>query len=206
MHASKLVVASLVAFALLGATAAHAGTEKGDMRIQFGALYSTPTDDLTDGSQTSELSSELGFQASFEYMVTGLIGIEPALAMTTHDVDVTDSAAPDLTLGEIDVFNLNANLNFHLLRESKLDLFLGPTLGYAFWGDLETEVFGIEFPADDEFIYGLNLGLDVPFGQSSWSFTGALNYLLSEMSLEGSSGAALGVDPLQVKVGVSYRF
>jgi outer membrane protein W len=204
MRLTKIAAAGLVTLLILG-FASPVCAEKGDMLVRFGVLYSTPTDDLVDGDQTTELDAAFGFQASFEYLITDLMGIEPAITTGKHDVTVKESGFPDLDIGEIGLFTLTANLNFHLLRESKIDLLLGPTIGFATWGDLKTTEFPEDFPVDDEFIYGVNVGLDVPFGEGKWGFSGALNYLLAGATLEGSS-EEIGVNPLQVKVGISYKF
>ena len=202
MKKRKLAIAGLVAFCLL---AFPAWAEKGDMQVRFGFSYSMPTNDLTDAGQTTDLDDAFGYQAGFEFMVTDLIGVEPAVGAANHEVTVAEAGLPDLELGEIDLFTLTADLNFHVLRQESVDLFVGPTIGYAFWGDLETDVFPQDFAVEDEFIYGLNVGADVPLGGSKWAFSGALDYLFSDVSLEGSS-SDLGVDPLQIKVGVSYSF
>ena len=69
------------------------------------------------------------------------------------------------------------------------------------------ELFGENFPADDNFLWGVNLGIDVPFGESKWEFVGQLNYLVTDVTLEGSApDPDLGVDPVQVKLGVAFRF
>jgi outer membrane protein W len=203
MKTRKLAIAGLVAFCLL---VFPAWAEKGDMQVGFGFSYSMPTDDLATGSQTADLDDAFGYQAAFEYMVTNLIGVEPAVGATNYDVTISETGIPDLELGEIDLLAVTADLNFHLFRQTSVDLFVGPTIGYAFWGDLETDVFPQNFPTEDEFIYGLNLGADVPFGDSKWAFSGTLDYLVTDVSLEGGTSADLGVDPLQVKIGVTYNF
>jgi outer membrane protein W len=205
MRSKGLVVAALVAFCLSGAVS-QAWAEKGDTRIQFGALYSVPTSDLEEPDGELEVDSAFGFQVSFEYLISDIVGIEPSLAYSNQEVNVEEADVEDFELGDIDLTALTFNFNFHLLRDKPVDLFLGPTVGYAFWGDLESDVFPDSFPADDDFIYGANLGLDVPFGGSAWSFTGAINYLLADIALEGSTGDDLGVDPVQFKFGVSYSF
>jgi outer membrane protein W len=206
MKTRGLLVAALAAMLFAGFVPA-AWADKGDMRIQFGAASSSPTDDLSEPGETVELDSAVGFQASFEYMATDLIGVEPRISSTGHDVTVEGSGVPEFDLGEIDLLALTANVNFHLRRGAKIDLFVGPTIGYAFWDDLESEIFATSFPADDEFIYGVNFGLDMPFGEQRWGFSAGLNYLLTDVSLEGSAVEPdLGVDPMQLNVGVSYRF
>lgn len=204
MRTMGLVVGALGVLLFAGPVSPALAEEHG-MQARFGILYSIPTDDLGLDGQTTELDESLGFHASFEYLVTDLIGVEPAISLTNHDVMVSESGFPDLELGEIDAFAVTANVNFHLMREKKFDFFVGPTVGYVSWGDLETDVFVQDLSVDDEFIFGVNVGVDVPLGEGKWGFAGAFNYLFSEVSVDRSS-ADIGVDPIQLKVGVSYRF
>jgi len=204
MKTRKTAIALVVTLSILGFVS-QAWAEKGAKRVQFGFAYSSPTGDYVDGDETTELDSASGFQASFEYMVTERIGVEPAIGFFSHDVKVRETGFPDLTVGDTSLFALTANVNYHLLRDKKVDLFVGPTIGYAFWGDLKSDVFQENFPADDEFVYGVNLGIDVPFGQGAWGFAGSIGYLVSDLALQGA-GADIGVDPFQLKAGVSYRF
>ena len=203
MRTRRLAIAGFAACCLL---AFPAWAEKGDMLVRFGFSYSMPTNDLVDAGQTTDLDDAFGYQAAFEYMVTDLIGVEPALGGTNCEVTVSEAGLPDLELGEIDLFAVTADLNFHVFRKKSVDLFVGPTIGYAFWGDLETDLFPQNFAAEDEFIYGLNIGADVPLGGGNWAFSGALDYLFTDVNLKGSSAPDLGVDPLQFKVGVTYSF
>jgi len=99
------------------------------------------------------------------------------------------------------------NLNFHLLKESKVDLYLGATVGYGFWGDLESRVLDTASSTDDSPIYGATLGVNVPFGESKWEFSGALSYQAMEVALTGDTPSEdLGINPFQLRAGVAYRF
>jgi len=204
MRTSKAAIALVVTLSILG-LASQAWAEKGDKRLQFGVIYSSPTGDYVDEGEVTELDSAYGFQASFEYMVTERFGVEPAVGFLDHDLTVREVGFPELVLGDVSLFLLTANLNYHLLQDKKTDLFVGGTIGYAFWGDLKSDLFEENFPADDELVYGVNLGIDLPFGEGAWGFAGSIGYLFSDLALEGSS-ADIGVDPFQLKAGVSYRF
>jgi len=204
MRAKRLGAVALVAL-FFYVLVPQVWADKGEKRIQFGVFDNAPTDELVSAGQTSELDDAIWYQASFEYMVTNLIGVEPAISSAKSDVMVKEAGFPDLELGQIDFFTLTANVNFHLLRDKRTDLFVGPTIGYTFWGDLESNVFLQEFSADGEFVYGFNVGLNVPFGDSRWGFVGGIDYLFSDLTLEGST-EDVGVNPTRVKVGASYKF
>jgi hypothetical protein len=204
MHARKTAIALVVTLSVLG-LASQAWAEKGGKRVQFGIVYSSPTGDFVDEGETTELDSATGFQASFEYMLTDRVGVEPAIGFLDHDVTVREAGFPDLDLADTSLVLLTANVNFHLMQDKKVDLFVGPTVGYAFWGDLKSDLFEENFPTDDDFVFGANLGVVVPFGEGAWAFAGSVGYLLSDLTPEGS-GADIGVDPFQLKAGLSYQF
>jgi outer membrane protein W len=187
---------------ILSGLASPIAAEKGDKQISFGVLYSAPTDDLVVGTQTTELESALGFQGSFEFQVSDLIGIEPGVSSVAYDLKVTDPGFPDAT-GDTDLLALTVNLNFHFEKDSGLDLFVGPVVGYAFWDDITVDGFSAPVLTDDEFMYGVNFGLDYPFGEGGWSLNTGLSYLVLDIV---PPGGEIGVSPVQVKLGVGYTF
>ncbi len=203
----RLRVILLATIVVLFCATVPAQAEQGDMRWQFGLVSSTPTDDLSEPGETLEASDAFGFQTSFEYMVTDKLGLEPALTLGNHDIEVSDAVVPDFDLGDVDFFALMANLNFYVVQKDGLDLYVGPTVGMIFWDDFETDLFGPtqKVGTDDEFAYGVNAGLNVPFGGDKWAFSASLGYLIYELTLEDGT-EDLGIDPIQLKAGVSYKF
>ncbi len=204
MKVRGLVIAVVIAFSCF-VLVSPALAEKGDRQIRFGVLYSIPMDDLTEDGTTTEFDSTLGFQAGFEYGITDMIGLEGGLSTADYDIGLRVSGFPEEDYADIDVVTLGVSANFHLLRSEKFDLFVGPRVGYAFWGDLKTVDSPQKFPADDEFVYGVNAGIDSPIGDSGWAVSGVLRYTFSDVSLGGDT-SDLGVDPLELGVGVSYSF
>lgn len=206
---TRVFVAAVVVASCCIAVPAFA--EKGDMRVQFGLLYNLPTGDLSEPGETLELDDSLGGQVGFEYMVTDTIGIEPEFAFANHCVEVNDSGIPDFELGDIDYRALMANVNLYVLRQDKIAVFVGPTVGYVFWGDLDvkSDYFGepATYKADGQFAFGVNAGVHAPFGDSKWAFSGELSYQFLDVSLQGSPiEPDLGVDPVQLRAGVSVKF
>jgi outer membrane protein len=200
-----LAIAALVA--LTSGIAGPAWAEKGDMQVRFGVVWSLPSDDLTVGGQKTELDDAFGLQAGFEYLVRDAIGVEAVLTSTSHDIELTQAGFPDLDFGEIDLLTLTVSANFHFLPERKFDLFAGPTVGHAFWGDIEVAntLSPVDFETDDEFVYGGVAGLDVPFGESGWAFASGLRILFAEVTPKGGP-QDIGVDPIEIGAGVSYTF
>jgi outer membrane protein W len=174
------------------------------MQLRFGIVWNLPSDDLTVGSQKTELDDAWGVEAAFEYLFRDSIGVEGALASTSHDIEITQPGFPDLDFGEVDLVLLTASPTFHFLPERTVDVYAGPTLGYAFWGDLEvaTGLGPTDFATDDELVYGGVVGLDVPFGDSRWGFASAARLLFADLSPKGAP-QDIGVDPIAIEVGVS---
>ena len=89
---------------------------------------------------------------------------------------------------------LTAGLNFHLTPNRRVDLFLGPLVGFVGYGG--------DF--DDDLAWGVNLGVDVPLPWR-WYFTGGARYLKSSAEAP-ASGLDLEVDPIILSAGLSIRF
>ena len=206
MKTREFAIVCFVALFLTGLVSPIAA-EKGDKQIRFGVLYSMPTDDLVvddqpNGPRTTELDDAVGLHASFEFQVSDLIGIEPGISSVGYDLTVEESGFPDEN-GDTDLFALTTNINFHFEKDSGLDLFFGPTIGYAFWDDIELDGFPDPDSTDDEFLFGVNFGLDYPIGSGAWDFNVGLNYLVLDVTPPGDE---IGVNPIQLKVGLTYNF
>lgn len=207
MSSRALAVLAMVVVFLFGATPA-VSAEKGDKQVRFGVMFSSPTNDLTEDGTTIEADSAFGIQGGFEFFVRDNFGIEPALSFANHDAEASEPGFPTVTIGDTSLTTITVNFNFHLTPDGPVDFYVGPTVGYAMWGDLESDFFGETFPLDDDFTYGLNLGVDAPFGEGDWFFSGVVNWLVVEAQFEDADpgDAPLDVDPLQLKLGVGKRF
>lgn len=203
MRAKSLAVVGL-GFLVLSAVALPASAGDTQWTARFGLLSSNPTGDLSESGQTTELDDSIGLHVSAEFQVTDRIGVEPGLSYGKHDIDVKEAGFPTLDFGDTTWFALTVNGNFHLLREKKFDLYVGPTIGYVFWDSIDSSVFPSSIPTDDSFAIGANAGIDVPIGESPWAFAGGLGYLVTELGVQG--GSDIDVDPIQIKVGLSYSF
>jgi outer membrane protein W len=202
--------------------------DQGDKIIRFGVAYVSPSGDYTETFDdglffekfTIEADGAIGPYFGFEFMVTDLIGIDATLLFTDHDVDAGMLEIYDgevvfdeqMKIGTITSMPLFFSVHFHVVQNSALDFYIGPTIGYIFYGDMEflPEFEEGKIPIKDDFGYGLVTGIDVPFGGAGWNFSTALRYILSdaetdEDSLEGSDDS-IGIDPLILHVGVGKRW
>lgn len=115
----------------------------------------------------------------------------------------------DMTDEDVDTFGLFAGPVFHLTPDSRVDLFVGPLLGYLDYGSVDFRLQGRSFRRsyDSETALGAQLGLDIPFrADSKWSlYVGAMYF---DVSAESDEAPAFDIDlePLFLNLGVSYDF
>jgi outer membrane protein W len=92
-----------------------------------------------------------------------------------------------------------------------VDFYIGPTVGYAMWGDLQPKDMAVEFGIEEpqklksDFVYGANLGFDFPF-HDAWAFNLGLRYLWVKAEPDAAGAESIDVNPLIVTVGISYKF
>ena len=89
------------------------------------------------------------------------------------------------------------------------DDFIGPSIGYTFLDSVSLHTLGTTYNEDfkDDFTYGLNLGLDVPFGaEHNYAFTAGLRQLFFKAKGSGTRGASLDVNPTIATAGIAFRF
>ena len=101
------------------------------------------------------------------------------------------------------------SLNYHFTPGRRADFFLGTSIGYAFLGDATVNTLGSKFTEnyDDHLIYGLGLGVDVPFGaEHYYAFTAGVRQLFLRTEAHGASDFSVDVDPVIATAGISFRF
>lgn len=131
---------------------------------------------------------------------------------TSFDLRTSVDSGP--TVGtdraEVRLRPLLANAIYHLpLRNDAVDLWLGPTAGWAHLATANLSVGLLDFPArfEDAFVWGLALGADVPFGRAHrWLLTAGLRRLQLKGEGRGPVFFDLDLDPWIGTVGLGYRF
>ena len=174
-------------------------------------VYVSPTGDGDALGGTIEVDSAWGGSLGWEWRCGHWVGIDLNAIYAKHDIDavgfgkVGDTAFVPVTLG----------LNVHVTpTSSPVDVFLGPLFGYAFFDDLETQVDGFVLKADvgTSFVYGVNLGIEVPAPKRGWAFFAAVKYLVAEydadLTVDRADAGNLGVDvdPWIGQFGIAYRY
>jgi outer membrane protein W len=201
--------------------------EEGDMIIRFGLVYSSPTGDLVfEDSEPPylfrdqiEADSGVGGFAGFEYMVTDLVGLDGTLLFVNHDVDVLLQEFMDGELVYEDAFNWGDTVmmpvlfsaHFHVMQKDAFDLYVGPSVGYVNYADLELSDDGelIKLNLDKDFGYGFVVGLDRPMGGGGWAFHSAFRYLATTAELNDSELREpwnIDIDPWMIQAGAAKRW
>jgi outer membrane protein W len=158
-------------------------------------------------------SNGAGFAIDLEYRATkrlgidfGLITASPSIGVEVYAAPLTVSASADLTITPLYV-----GANFHLLPESRFDLYVGPMVAYVFHHSFDlvagpgvTE----RFSAENRVGIGAALGADIALGSGRWSLTTAVRYIDTSLDASptgGGSGSA-DINPTIYSLGFGYRF
>ena len=203
----------LVAATSLLATAAGAVDE--GWRLRLNTLYVAPAEQVdfvvgTGRFAVSDSDTGIGGGLNAEYRFSSLLGLELGV-LAGGDVDFGFSNMVSMRAA-------SAGVNFHFASGGKTDLYAGPLLAVAQYGDFSAGPLfrppGSPLPPrvrvtlDDDFAVGANLGVDVPMGEGNWLFNANARYLITTIDAETSSGVhgTVDYDPLMLGVGFGYRF
>lgn len=211
-------------------TTSTGGFETGTFRDKFFFRETSTTE--ADGG------SAFGLQAGYEFRPVQRLGI--ALAAEAVSVDmgfreirevesfdfisgdfVTDTARAGAD-GELSMTPVTLAAHVYLTRGSKVDVYVGPVVGYVFYGDLKedswfasfennpsAEVLGepVKWELENDNIVGGIFGLDLNLGQGAGSFhVAAAYYDGSTVPKDEEAGFEIDVDPIVLRAGVVFRF
>jgi opacity protein-like surface antigen len=191
---APLAAASLAVAAL--STPAQALEYK--FRVYGAAAYVIPIADSDFGSVSTEAAETLGWEVGIEWKPTNLLGVELAYLNAKPEIEATGT-----TVGEISLEPINVSANFHLLRMKVLTVWVGPTVSYANWGNLELEGGG-DIETDSEFAYGASAGVNVSLIKLL-ALQAGVRWLKLDVS-DSVTGETLDVDPFFVNLGLALRF
>ena len=197
----RLLIARLLAAGsiVLAPALAQAQEESGeyDWKVFLSGAYITPLNDSEIDGDTVEAASEFGYEFGVEWKFSDRFGFEFAYADATQDVEVNG-----VKFGEIDFNPMNLTFNFHLIDRNAFNWYLGPTVSFVDWGNLEVSGIGSE-SIESETGYGVSTGLAIGLGETFAIQFGA-RYI--QASAEDSVGDEVDVDPLFATIGVAFRF
>lgn len=186
----------------LRAGLAHYAPRDGEQERDISLVFA-PT-----GREQYEVDSGFGLSLALEKRLNGRWGIEGAALFgrteTSYELTAGGETGEDDHNANFYAFTVGPNL--HLLQCKAADLYVGLFAGYGGLADPNYWVFGHHFHADlsGEFVWGAQIGVDVPFSPSSrWGFHAGARYFALEQETDAGK---FDVDPLIVQAGLSYRF
>lgn len=180
---------------------ANADAPEGRLLI-FGVLV----EPLSDYSGTIEgipttvtADSVFGFGIAAEYLLSRNVGIETEWFMAEVDFDV-EAMGVAVELGSSWMSPFLVALNYHFNTGEGVDLYAGPLVAYTLWGNLEGSFGSSE--SESDFGFGAQVGVDIP-ARSGWALAVGVKYFTVSA---GDESIEIDVDPLVLRLGVSYRF
>ncbi len=156
-----------------------------------------------------KLASGVGAGAGLEYLFNERVGLEGSVIYVPLGSDFffdigVDWAADD---DDVDMLAFLIGPNFHLTPDKKADFYIGPFVGIADLSSASYQVLGEtqNRSLDADTVFGVQLGLDIPFGDGGWAVHLGARYF--DMTVEtDEEGPEIAADPLGVEVGFSYSF
>lgn len=130
-------------------------------------------------------------------------GGELGASFVDFDFDLTVEGIGGDRLGSAVAFPVTIGVNYHFLKkESRADVYLGPSIGMIYWGNLRTDSGNVE--PDIEFSIGAQAGLTYRFSkEKKWAVDASAQYLQFPL---GDESISIDVDPLIVRVGIGKTY
>jgi outer membrane protein W len=144
-----------------------------------------------------DTTDEVGYEIGAEWKPFARFGFEVSLIDVQQDVE-----ANGFKIGEIGMQPINLTLNFHIINSDRFAWYIGPTVAFVNWDDLENE-FGDNVSIDSEETFGVSTGIDIGLGER-FALVGGLRWL--DAGAEDDAGDTLDVDPLFARLGIALRF
>jgi outer membrane protein W len=196
-------------FVVVAASPALA-VDEGKNFIRFGAQYVIPTGDYTDSATGVKVNAKdaAGLAVQYERKFNRLFGLEFGLAYSKHDFEAV-SAGTSFTIADATMMPLSIAGNFHVLKDKKLDFYLGPQIAYVTYGDLTFKGVAAGAPGEgqkSDLGYGAVIGLDIPFGSGKWGLSMQMRYLQTQAEEDVPGGVAVDINPLAIQVAAAVKF
>lgn len=221
MRLIKLAAVALTLLLVLP-LAAQAGDNPNTFRGSLG--YFMPTGNYELDDLKLEAGNSIGWGISYERQVNDLIGLEFSVLWTNYDMDFKFDVGR-ATSDEVKIMPFLLGANFHVVKNDKVDFYIGPLVGWVMYDDFgfrAVDLESVSFRVDNDFAWGANMGLDVPVGAQGWGISAALKYVGTNADAKikslGPEAPTLGVnwvvgDSIKVDVnpwvfqaGAHYRF
>lgn len=199
-------------------------TDRWTVRV-FGAYARASADSAenlnsaaTDYRQKVNLGAHHGgFGAGFEYRPLHVcdlshwgIAVDAISTQLDTHILVDRSASWGRAEDKVNFTPVLLSLNYHVTDPGKpVDFFIGPSIGYAFLDSVTFNTLGASYTEkfDDDLTYGVNLGIDVPFGRErEYAFTAGLRQLFFKAKGSGTVSHNFDLNPTIATAGFAFRF
>ena len=184
----------VVALAAVPADAAQADYR---FKIFGGVAYVTAMSDSEIDDVDVDLTNEVGYEIGAEWKPFSRFGFEVSLIDVQQDVEEGGAK-----VGEIGMQPINLTLNFHIVNSDRFAWYIGPTVAFVNWDDLESE-FGDDVSIDSEETFGASTGIDIGLGER-FAIVAGVRWL--DAGAENDEGDKIDVDPLFARLGIALRF
>jgi outer membrane protein W len=94
------------------------------------------------------------------------------------------------------VYTATIGANFHVFSRARFDLYLGPMVGYSFFGDAFDNAFG----------YGAVLGADIGITKKGLALVAAIRYMRTDADTSDTPSSTVPYNPLLYQLGLGWRF
>lgn len=191
-------VRTLALLAALAPLPALAAPSDYHVKLFGAAAYVSPLSEntLSGVADSVKASSEVGWEVGAELKPFRRFGFEISYLDSEHDID--SSAG---TLGTVRLRPWSLTLDCHVIDGKHVNWYLGPTVSYVEWGDIETPTTA-RVPTSSDTAYGLATGLDIGLAQH-FAIVAGLRWL--NTSIDSAEGN-IDVNPLFARLGVAFRF
>jgi len=153
-----------------------------------------------------------GFNGEVEYLFSPRLGVFGGLTFANMKTNLELRQGSNIAYANdrVDMRQFNLGANYHFLPGGSFDFYAGALLS---WVGYSSSTFNFsqvdrnyQVKYDDELSWGLQAGVDIPFGQdSSWFGSVQARYMF--LALEGDNNIySLTVDPVQGYFGIGYRW
>ena len=153
-----------------------------------------------------------GFNGELEYLLRPNIGIWAGLTFDNMktNLKLEKGSLTAYADDRVDLRQINLGGNFHFLPNGRVDPYVGLLVSWVGYSSSTFNFSQVDYDFqvkyDDELAWGLNAGVDIPFGKDS-SWFGSVQFRYMFLALEGDNNIyALTVDPVQGFFGVGYSW
>lgn len=161
-----------------------------------------------DSGQGFELDIGYMLNPKLELVLTGIFtDLEGTFVAGIEPGEESDRVTDNNT---VDFYTINFGANYHFTPDSRVDFYLGAFAGVFSYDSVKFNlpVIGeeIKINFDDQFSYGFNAGIDVPFtSDGPLFFALAVKYLISDLKEDGGP-REIAIDPIIGSIGIGFRF